>query len=375
MKGIYDTIMEEMFSREVYMCETYAPYFIASHSIHCFNLMNQRNRVYWAGKDVPNMRLHLVFVAPPGYMKSYYMTQFAGGSSGIYKNAGISIGVAETVTEAAYVGTLSTTNGFPKRLSGLAERHKEGLLLVDEFSAVTNACKSQINSSLDAQLLASLDHGHVVKDLAAGTIDFVTNLTLWTGIQPARYDLSSGLGRRMCFLLFLPTQQDNDNLLKAVHHARNMEPDMSQLRLLWARLKKFKEGFKEIEKVTFSDDVLSLYSKMGLFSYDSNYFDRLLLGLTLAKDGYSKEVHVEVNDKEIRVILQREKAWRDTIMMGAEHAQVEKILAIHGGTMTIREITKASVMYGWDAQRVGRVVNEMMRIGMIDRKGNVIELV
>ena len=54
----------------------------------------------------------------------------------------------------------------------------------------------------------ALDSGMIRKRLAAGKIEYQTNFTLWTGVQPARYQLSSGLARRFLFLLFIPNFKD-----------------------------------------------------------------------------------------------------------------------------------------------------------------------
>ena len=144
--GIMDIVMAELGDREVYLRETYAPYFVCSYVCHEFNLHNQRKKIYWTGKSLPNMRMHCLFVAPPGFMKSYYLENMGGGEYGIFRDVGTKIGYKQSMTEPAFVGTVQSNNGSMRKIEGIAEQYKTGVCIVDEFSGITNAMKSQMNS-------------------------------------------------------------------------------------------------------------------------------------------------------------------------------------------------------------------------------------
>ena len=92
-QSLYDIIMEEMHSREAYQADVYAPYYICSYAVHAFNLMNQTREIYFVGKQLPNMRLHLLFISPSGFMKTYYGNVMGSDPNAIF--AKTSIGMAK----------------------------------------------------------------------------------------------------------------------------------------------------------------------------------------------------------------------------------------------------------------------------------------
>ena len=279
------------------------------------------------------------------------------------------------MTEAAFVGTIRDIDGVGHPTLGAAADYKDGMLLIDEFSALTNAMKVQYNSQMDAQLLAALDHGHVVKRLGTGRIEYTTNLTLWAGVQPAKYDLSSGLGRRMCFLLFLPTKLDNIALMRTMHKTRNIKPDVREMDNLWGLIKNSVSNMERIETIDFGDSVLKLYEELNLFSYESSYFDRPLLGWHLATYGPEPHMMIEAQDKELLQLVNREKKWRDEIAAGVDHAQMMKIIKTCGSSIDGKlQITKPDLiqectMVGWNARQVADVLTELTRFGMIENHG------
>lgn len=375
---VMSSIMAELDSRNAYKRETYAPYYICSFATHVFNLMNQTREVYWEGKKLPNMRLHILFVAPPGFMKTYYMSVMGADRYSIFGQCGIKMGQEQAMTGAGLIGTFSNVNGLPVEQEGAARALAKGVLMIDEFSAITNALKVQYNNQMDSQLLAALDHGHVNKRLGAGKIEYQTNFTLWAGVQPARYDLTSGLGRRMCFLLFLPVRLDNDNLLDAMHKARNIKPSLGEVNELWDKIDSWRKGMDIIEKVTYDDDVFAMYKKLGIFSYESSYFDRLILGWHLATYGPDKEIHVSVGHKELMELINLEKRWRDDIAQGVDYIQLLKMIRVYGAELdghviiSRAALVSEGIMVGWNAQQIYEMISEMHKYGLVGIKGSSI---
>jgi len=118
-------------------------------------------------------------------------------------NAGKIVRYMTTITESGAVGTFQEGKVKP----GLFFECRQGFLLVEEFSAILSMFKSTHSSTFQQILLTALDSGKVNKRLAAGSLDYETQLTLMAGIQPAVIDIEAGAGlwRRFAIELFIPT--------------------------------------------------------------------------------------------------------------------------------------------------------------------------
>lgn len=338
--------------------------------MHIFNLMNRRQGVYYEGARLPNMRSHVLFVAPPGYMKSYYLSQFGNKDSGIFAGAGTPMGNELSMSSAAFAGTISNTT--KEVIPGCAQQYADGVVTIDEFSALTSALNATYNSDFDAILLAALDHGLVSKRLAVDGFSFTTAMTMWGGVQPARYDMTSGLGRRMNFLLFLPTKEDNAAIREAHHRSRNLKHNKTALKQIWDGCRRLKTDLGALKRVTIGEDIYKLYTEMDLFSYESSYFDRMIFGYHTMKYGPDSDgtMHMDVADKELRHLITQQKEWRTRIMTGVDYALVKQIVAEAGGAMTLWELVNASIMYGWNQNQVYKMVTEMERFKIIQLEGS-----
>lgn len=362
-------IIRELQARQVYKCETYAPYFITSYGMHIFNLMNRNRGIYYEGARLPNMRSHVLFVAPPGYMKSYYLSQFGDKHSGIFAGTGVSMGNELSMSSASFAGTISAGG---EHIPGAAQQYADGIVTIDEFSALTNALNASYNSDFDAILLAALDHGLVSKRLAMNGFSFTTAMTMWGGVQPARYDMTSGLGRRMNFLLFLPTRQDNANIREAHHRSRNMKHNKTTLKHIWEGCRKVRTDLKELKRVTIGEDVYKMYTDLDLYSYESSYFDRILFGYHVMKYGVDddKSMHIDVVDKELRNLVIQQKDWRTQIMTGVDYTLIKQIINDNGGAMTLWNLVNAGIMYGWNQNQVYKLVSEMEKFKIVRLESN-----
>lgn len=374
--GILDAIMSECRSREMYLADTYAPFFVSSYACHRFNVMNQRREIYWESKRIPNIRSHLLFVAPPGFMKTYYLTNFGGLENSIFGDTGTDLCFKETMSEASFIGSFSpaTRSGGGNRIEGVAQTHADGVVIVDEFTAVLNALKAQYNGQFEPQLLAALDHGNIQKDLASGSLDYKTHLTLWSGIQPTRFDMTAGLGRRFNYLLYIPTEQDNAILRQAKRKARNMKINSLELKRLHNKIRDFNDGINMISSIEFSSEIDDYYDEKKLFNFETGIFDKIALGYYLAANGPDKHMCVEM-DSTMRRLFDEQREWRTSLQQGVDFVMINNIITKWGGVIHQSDLAEECMMYGWNAADVGRLVRSMKETGLLRGVGRKIEQV
>lgn len=372
---LYDSIMEELNSRLTYKSEVYAPFYICSYAAHMFNLYNQRNEIYWESKRLPNMRLHLLFVAPRGFMKTYYLSTMGGNSHSIFpQNDPYTMRYEQSMSESGLIGTVTSHEGEVTTTTGAAHEYQTGFMLIDEFSSITESMSQTYNKTLESHLLTLLDSGQINKRLGPGVLRYNSQMTLWAGVQPAKYDLSSGLGRRLCYMVFMPTRDDNDRLMETMSKTRNIRPSIAETQTRHEAIKTMHDGFGCIRSIDFGDSVYKAYKSLKLFSFETSLFDRLLLGWYIAR--YGPDTHMTINvDNEGLNLLYQQKTWRDSIARGADHAQMNHIIKscgkeVNGNIHASKScIINECLMIGWSAVQVSTILTDMASTGVIKIKG------
>src|SRR5436309_386404 len=86
--------------------ERYAPFFLASIGAHVANLKNKTggSPFYAVAGKIEDLRLHLFFITPPGFGKSYYDLLFWDSKNGIASS--IPNWHLDKITEAGLVGSV-----------------------------------------------------------------------------------------------------------------------------------------------------------------------------------------------------------------------------------------------------------------------------
>jgi len=144
---------------------------------------------------------------------------------------------------------------------------------------------------------------------------------------------------------------------------------------LWASIEKVFKDMDIIEQVEFGDSVYKHYKELNLFSYESSYFDRLILGFHLAMYGPEKRIFVEAKDNGILDLIKKEKNWRDSIVKGVDYIQLIKLIRSAGVTtadgieISKNDLVDSGVMIGWSAHQLHEKILEMSRQQMLTIKG------
>jgi len=254
-----------------------------------------------------------------------------GDEYAIFANANHSMNMKSNMNEATFVGSYVPQQGRYVEREGEARKHSQDFILIDEFRALMDALKSNFNTQFGTQLLNGLDHGNLAKDVVGGpTISYKTYFTLWGGIQPAKFDLADGLGRRLCFLLNIPNKEQKKKLGKAIWDSRNKRPDMEKTTLLTETINDWSSTFDRVNKIEYDYSVFEMYTDLDIAPYMYTCYDRLILGYHLAKGHVEPTMVMDVEDKALYDLIMQEYKWRMDIDRGPDLIQVVELIKDYG---------------------------------------------
>ena len=357
--SLFDLIMAESRFRGILYYRQTVPLFIASIAAHILNLRQDEDPFYFEASKVSNLRLHILFVAPPGFGKSYWLSQFLAHRSGMLFGSAVRTVYEGSTTGAGFVGTLRESEGEIVREVGMAEQERESIVGIQEFSAVTNSMKAYHSRGLDNHLLTALDDGQVVRRLRGGKIEYTTGVTLWAGVQPARFDLSSGLGRRFVFILFIPSIKDR--ILFRETRWSNLGRRWNDVRTLKIReaVNTLVQWSKVLKQVTFKKDFFDFLRTLNIMHYEDELFERVAIGITYAQLTKQPEELVIQPTPEIKAVLHTLFMHREAVKKDAQYMQVVRVLEEEGGESPEMIVRQQLLAFGLNWSQSGRLIENM----------------
>jgi len=332
MPDLYKEVILELEKRKVADARDIGPFYISSMATHQLNIVNQTKRIYTEGGLPANLRQHILYVAPPGFGKSYYVKQFVE-----HEDYSLLKGVVSfpaffegSMTEAGLIGSIDpATPGQPaKKMYGLAGGEgSNAIVAMEEFAAITNAMVQDYNVNLDTALLTLLDSGIVNKRLRNGDLKYMSNMTWWAGTQPARFDLSSGLARRFIFVVKYPVWKDFKQLSERRRAAKNVKRSTQSCKMLHDLLdQRFAMIRNNVSGIVFHDDFYKIMDKKNIIHYEEALYERLAIGYWLMKEEHlNGQLEVRI-DPELERIIQLEHGHRKDIKQGAIQSMVWNII-------------------------------------------------
>jgi len=333
MANVYKMILDEADRRQITYASNYFPYYISSMGCHVFNMNNRKKEIYTEGNIIPNTRLHILMVAFPGFGKTFFLKQFLDDDrySMLRKTSIKGEFKSGKMTEAGFVGSFAkNAEGVVTEKHGLCHPTKDGesILGVEEFSAVTNSLKQDYNVGLDTAILTALDSGRVGKDMADGNISYHTDLTLWAGVQPARYDLSSGFSRRFIFMTFYPTIKDIELYRDKRRRAKGIKTDYTALKNIRLAIGQRKKEIEEnLTHITFSQEFYSHLNTFDHMHYDDELCERLALGYWLMRSEHIQDqLYIRLDD-ELKRLLNQLKVYEQTVRNTGPTTIIEKLIS------------------------------------------------
>lgn len=373
MTDVYSLILKELNAAECCHVDRFPPFYNCSIGAHLLNLHNKKEHVYFVGRRVEDLRNHIMFVAPPGGEKTFWQEQYLRGVQALLKDTKVDTVMKGAMTEAGFVGTKRFEGGQTIEKPGICRRHHQAIVGVEEFSAVADMLKQEHSKALDPAMLGALDSGWVYKDLAAGPIAYETFLTLWVGTQPARFDLRGGMARRFIFIYFIPTPADMKQIKEARRRAKNKRFNPVQTDRIRAEITKLKLQVRNINRITFSQEVYNFYDKHKFVHWEEQLYDHLLMGYLIMRGKFDHELYVEL-DSIVERLLIREAHYRDTIRRGSEYAEVILIMREHEGSMGEFVLMDELLTFGKDWKQSKTLISELIRMRVLKRVNGSIQL-
>jgi hypothetical protein len=380
MTDIYSLILQELKNAKVCHVDRFAPFFIFSIGSHIFNLRNKVDKeqhvIYREKRFVPDTRLHIMFVAPQGGEKSFWLSQFLRGREALLVGSGIGFAMKGSMTEAGFVGSFHLVGGEYVEKKGICKTHASSIVGIEEFSAVISSMSMEHSQTLDTAYLNALDHGWVYKDLGSGNLDYQTFITLWCATQHARFDLRQGMARRFMFINNVPSEKDRRDITLARREAKCSDYNSVPTNKIREEIKKLKTRvFNEIERVEFDQNVYKFYDILKLSAWEERMYDSMIMGYKIMRGNFDKVLYVDIDETIKHYILQEAK-HRDSIGRGSEFAEILLVIREHGGEMDEFELKEALVPYGKDWSQSSTAIGKLISLhGLIrDRSTGRIKL-
>lgn len=355
-----DSVKKYFEETNVALVDKFVPFYCSSVACHLANLENKEREFYIRQGSVSDLRLHIFFVAPPGFSKSLILKKFLKGTYSAMGKSNIEVGFEGLMTEASYTGTVEDG----KKIRGAAWDHRKSILGVDEFSVLTDTMKMEYGKSLDKALLTSLDDGLLTKRLRGGKVSYETNLSLWCGSQPLRFDLSSGLGRRFFFIYFIPTKKEEEKIKNMNRKDNQSLPNPATLNQIAEDVELLQANISKIESITISDEIYDLLDKLKTPHYEEVIYNRMSIGYTLATT-HSVNTHLTIQlTDELEDMIRKEASWREEIKKGPEISQVVNILEDRG-IMKLTNLKNKLTNFGLSYKQATRALSELNSSGVI----------
>jgi len=382
----YDLCMNALRNRKLAFVDKFFPTYLCSVGTHLINVENKARFIYFEHKLPADLRVHMFMVAPPGFMKSYILFQMLDPNFGILADCqetgfgteqdkvGVGIGFEGAMTEAAWTGTIASGGeAAPETVYGAAYEHRNNIVGIEEFSVIADTLKQAHSSTLGNQLLTSLDKGFLKKRLGRGKVFYQTQVSLWTGSQPARFDLSAGLPRRFYFIEFIPTKEEKTIIRNMRRLGQNVSPDTHEKMAIRDSFIALCKKVKKVKHIEFDHSIHTLFDEFKMLHFEEPLYERIALGYTIMKDDFDESIHVHLTS-ELKSLILQGMQWRRSIKLDSEINQIITLLKDEGGKMTVPDCLLALADFGVDYIRGIDIIDRATRSKRVERTGDLLAL-
>jgi len=364
MSTMLNQILDYTSQRMVFAQDFIEP-LLASAGTHLLQLLNDSEPFFYANGKPERMNLSSAIIAPPGCSKSLSMSLLLG-NDGILPIESSTISV---ITEAGLVGTNDDEGN--QRL-GLAHTLRNGIIVLDELSALLAPGLKEENVSLLNCVLTLLSEGKIEKKLARCHINYPSNMSLWGGVQISsrRFDFTSGLPRRLLIIFKRWTLRDFKKIIWARNTMRGFnKEERDRLR---AGIKAYIEE-RKVKEVQLDEKLLKWVNHRSLVPAEAIKFEKIALGYSYwnCNSNTNKKILEVKKTKELVKFLNRcQVMWMD-VFMGTEYSTLKSLLAKNA--MERSKFYRIMGSLGYTEQNIENLLVRFSGCGFLTNKDNVIK--
>jgi len=330
MTNLYEACYQWMTERKIGFADMVLPHYVAAAGCHVLNLENKKREFYFEHGQPADLRLHVFFCAPPGYMKTFILKRCLDRNNSLFGSSVIKTAFLGEMTTAGFIGTTEMQDGETVEHTGAAYDFQEHILGIDEFSVITNMMQAEHSKNLDNAMLTALDSGYIIKRLASGEIRYETHLSLFTGSQPARFNLTSGLGRRFDMIYFVPNKEQQDIMRLARRSGKGVMGVNATTQMVYHLTEKLTDDIKRIRQMSFDDSIYTALDEIHIPHFEEPLYEKLAMGYALATQKIEEDFVVRCSD-DVKRIWHQEYGWRFKIKSGAQDSQVMQFIVENPG--------------------------------------------
>jgi len=194
---------------------------------------------------------------------------------------------------------------------------------------------------------------------------------MWTGSQPTRLELASGIGRRFHMLEFIPSRDERKVIALHRRQGRGVRTSSRRVMRIKNALEEVIDKAKLIERIDFTKEFDDFLGKFELIHYEEELMERMAMGYTVMNGEFDKVLQIRTT-RELEGILEHAIKERKSVKMGSDINQVVYVLQDYGGEMSVSEMIYELAFFGLDSRTSYKLITTASSIGRITMRGNTL---
>jgi hypothetical protein len=183
----------------------------------------------------------------------------------------------------------------------------------------------------------------------------------------------AGLGRRICFLVNIPTEEQRKLIRTAMFRSKNVAPQEGEVEDVHDQVWEWREKLDNIERIQFDESILDWYIDKNTDPLHQPLSDRIILGYHLARGNFDHELYLNLDDQILRNMVTSSQRWFHDVRMGTELMLIKNVIKSYGdsirdeGTLIKKmDLIKLASTISMTQKEMISSIDEMISLGMLE---------